>query len=135
MRNTKQIALKETLHLQVVGENPVKAYDAIIAKMAGIDAVESVNSKGDDVTAFMVGTTEFAVPLGGLVDMQAEIEKAEAELHRLEGFLQGIQKKLSNERFVNNAPAAVVEMERKKQADTETKMAALRDSLAAWKKA
>ena len=103
--------------------------------MAGIDAVESVNSKGDDVTAFMVGTTEFAVPLGGLVDMQAEIEKAEAELHRLEGFLQGIQKKLSNERFVNNAPAAVVEMERKKQADTETKMAALRDSLAAWKKA
>ena len=135
VRNTKQIALKETLHLQVVGENPVKAYDAIIAKMAGIDAVESVNSKGDDVTAFMVGTTEFAVPLGGLVDMQAEIEKAEAELHRLEGFLQGIQKKLSNERFVNNAPAAVVEMERKKQADTETKMAALRDSLAAWKKA
>ena len=135
VRNTKQIALKETLHLQVVGKNPVKAYDAIIAKMAGIDAVESVNSKGDDVTAFMVGTTEFAVPLGGLVDMQAEIEKAEAELHRLEGFLQGIQKKLSNERFVNNAPAAVVEMERKKQADTETKMAALRDSLAAWKKA
>ena len=63
------------------------------------------------------------------------MEKAEAELHRLEGFLLGIQKKLSNERFVNNAPAAVVEMERKKQADTETKMAALRDSLAAWKKA
>ena len=69
----------------------------------------------------MVGTTEYAVPLGNLIDVEAEIAKQEAELKHLEGFLASVLKKLSNERFVANAPAAVVDMERKKQADAESK--------------
>jgi valyl-tRNA synthetase len=74
----------------------------------------------------MVGTTEFAILLEGLVDMAAEAEKAKAEIARLEGFLKGIEKKLSNEKFVANAPAAVVEMEKKKKADAETKIQKLK---------
>ena len=82
----------------------------------------------------MVGTTEFAVLLGSLIDVEAEIEKAEAELKHLKGFLIGVEKKLSNERFVANEPAAVVELERKKKADAETKIAALEMTLASLKK-
>ena len=82
----------------------------------------------------MVGTTEYAVPLGDLIDVEAEIAKAEAELKHLEGFLAGVEKKLSNERFVANAPAAVVELERKKQSDAQSKIATLRETLAALRK-
>ena len=81
----------------------------------------------------MVGTDEFAVPLGALIDVQAEIEKAEAQLKHLEGFLAGVMKKLGNERFVANAPEAVVALERKKQSDSEEKIAALRESISALK--
>ena len=81
----------------------------------------------------MVGTDEFSVPLGSLIDIDAEIAKLESQLQHLEGFLAGVVKKLSNERFVQNAPEAVVNMERKKQADSEEKIAALRESIAALK--
>jgi valyl-tRNA synthetase len=81
----------------------------------------------------MVGTTEYAVPLGSLIDVEAEIEKMEAQLQHLEGFLAGVMKKLSNERFVQNAPEAVVAMERKKQHDSEEKIASLKESIAALK--
>jgi valyl-tRNA synthetase len=81
----------------------------------------------------MIGTDEFAVPLGNMIDVDAEIAKMEAQLKHLEGFLQGIMKKLSNEKFVANAPEAVVAMERKKQSDSEEKIAALRESIAALK--
>jgi len=93
-----------------------------------------VGEKGDGSSAFMVGTTEFAVPLGNLIDTEAELVKMEAELKHLEGFLVGVMKKLSNERFVSNAPAQVVELERKKQHDAETKIAALKESIAKLRK-
>ena len=82
----------------------------------------------------MVGTDEFAVPLGDMIDVAAEIEKQEAQLKHLEGFLMGVMKKLQNERFVANAPEAVVALERKKQSDSEEKIAALKESIAELKK-
>ena len=103
----------------------------LIRKMAGLTEILSVEQKGEGSQTFLVGTQEFAVPLGSLIDAEAEIAKAEAEIKRLEGFLQGILKKLSNERFVANAPAQVVELERKKQADAESKIAALKESVKA----
>ena len=102
--------------------------------MDGVSGVETVAAKGEGVSSFMVGTTEYAVPLGGMIDVAAELAKAEAELKHLEGFLAGVQKKLANERFVNHAPAAVVELERKKQSDAEQKIAVLKDTIAALNK-
>ena len=135
IRLQKNIAQKEPLELQVVGENPVAAFDAVIIKMCTLSAVTAVEAKAAGAAAFMVGTTEFAVPLGNMIDVEAEIARMEAELKHKEGFLQGVLKKLSNEKFVNNAPAAVIEMERKKQADAESIISSLRDSIAALKKA
>lgn len=134
VRNQKNIAPKETLSVEVTGENPYAAFDSVVCKMANIDSVKTVSQKAEGTASFMVGTTEYAVPLGNLIDVEAEIAKQEAELKHLEGFLISVKKKLSNERFVANAPAAVVELERKKQADAESKIAALQESLAALKK-
>ena len=134
IRNTKNISPREALDLQVIGANPIAAYDCLVVKMANVSGVEVVNAKGEGVSSFMVGTTEYAVPLGGLIDVEAELAKAEAELKHLEGFLTGVMKKLSNERFVNNAPAAVVELERKKQSDAESKIATLKETIASLKK-
>ena len=134
IRNAKNIAKKEELSLQVVGENPIEALGGLLAKMAGTTPAERVEKKSDDASAFIVGTTEFAVPLGHLIDVSAEIEKAEADLKHLEGFLAGVLKKLSNERFVANAPEAVVALERKKQSDAEQKIAVLKETLAKLKK-
>ena len=135
IRLQKNIAQKEPLELQVVDENPVAAFDAVIIKMCNLSAVTAVEAKADGAAAFMVGTTEFAVPLGNMIDVEAEIARMEAELKHKEGFLQGVLKKLSNEKFVNNAPAAVIEMERKKQADAESIINSLKESIAALKKA
>ena len=132
--NTKNISPRETLDLQVIGTDPVPAYDCIIVKMANVSGVTATENKGEGVSSFMVGTTEYAVPLGGLIDVEAELAKAEAELKHLEGFLNGVKKKLQNERFVNNAPAAVVELERKKQSDAESKIATLKETIASLKK-
>ena len=129
VRNQKNIAPKETLALQVVGQNPAEALNDLIQKMANLSEIATVASKDDTASTFLVGTTEFAVPLGNLIDVEAEIEKAEAEIKRLQGFLQGVMKKLSNERFVSSAPAQVVELERKKQADAESKIAALQETI------
>ena len=129
IRNQKNIAPKEPLTLEVVGKNPVEALEGLIVKMANLSALTVVSEKGEGSSAFMVETTEFAVPLGKLIDTEAEIQKMEAELKHLEGFLMGVKKKLSNERFVANAPAQVVELERKKQSDAETKIAALKESI------
>ena len=134
IRNTKNISPRETLDLQVIGADPVPAYDCIIVKMANVGGVTATENKGEGVSSFMVGTTEYAVPLGGLIDVEAELAKAEAELKHLEGFLNGVKKKLQNERFVNNAPAAVVELERKKQSDAESKIATLKETIASLKK-
>lgn len=134
IRNTKNISPREALDLQVIGADPIAAYDCLITKMANVNGVAVVDVKGEGVSSFMVGTTEYAVPLGGLIDVEAELAKAEAELKHLEGFLNGVMKKLSNERFVNNAPTQVVELERKKQADAESKIATLKETIASLKK-
>ena len=135
IRLQKNIAQKETLELQTVGENPVAAFNAVITKMCNLSSIAVVEAKADGAAAFMVGTTEYAVPLGNMIDVKAEIARMEAELKHKEGFLQGVLKKLSNEKFVNNAPATVIELERKKQADAESIIKSLKESIAALKKA
>ena len=108
IRNQKNISPREALKLQIVGANELEAYNCVLAKMANLDEIAVVNEKDGTASAFMVGTTEYAVPLGDKIDVAAEIEKAEAQLKHLEGFLAGINKKLSNEKFVANAPEAVL---------------------------
>ena len=135
IRLQKNIAQKEPLELQVVGESPVSAFHAVMVKMCNLSAIQSVEAKVDGAASFMVGTTEYAVPLGNLIDVEAEIARMEAELKHKEGFLQGVLKKLGNEKFVSNAPAAVIELERKKQADAESIIKSLKESIAALKKA
>lgn len=129
VRNQKNIAPKVELDLNVIGQNNYEAYNSVIIKMANLKTIEVVTEKSGDASGFMVGTDSFAVPVGDLIDVAAEIEKQEKELKHLEGFLIGIKKKLSNENFVANAPAAVIERERKKQSDSEEKIAALKTSL------
>ena len=129
IRLQKNIAQKESLSLEVVGTHGVAAYNAIIEKMGNLEAINVVEAKSDGTSSFMVGTTEYAVPLGSLIDVEAEVAKLQAELTYLEGFLNSVMKKLSNERFVSNAPEAVVAAERKKQADAESKIAAIKESL------
>ena len=131
VRNQKNIPNKDALELQVVGQNKFEAYASVISKMANLSAINVVAEKDATASAFMVGTDEFAVPLGDMIDVEAEIAKQEAQLKHLEGFLAGVKKKLSNEKFVAHAPEAVVAMERKKQSDSEEKIAALKESLAA----
>ena len=133
VRSSKNIAPKEQLELQTVGSNNFETFNSIIAKMANLSAINVVAEKDATASAFMVGTDEFAVPLGNMIDVEAEIAKMEAQLQHLEGFLAGVKKKLSNERFVANAPEAVVALERKKQSDSEEKIAALKESIAALK--
>ena len=134
VRNQKNIAPKELLALQAIGTNAFAAYNAVITKMANLSSIDVVSDKDASASAFMVGTHEFAVPLGDLIDVEAEIAKAEAQLKHLEGFLMGIRKKLANEKFVANAPEAVVAMERKKESDSLEKIAALQESIAELRK-
>ena len=134
IRNQKNISPREALKLQIVGANELEAYNCVLAKMANLDEIAVVNEKDGTASAFMVGTTEYAVPLGDKIDVAAEIEKAEAQLKHLEGFLAGINKKLSNEKFVANAPEAVVALERKKKSDSEEKIAALKETISELKK-
>ena len=133
IRLQKNIAQKETLALEVVGTHGVATYNAIIEKMGNLEAINVVETKSDGTSSFMVGTTEYAVPLGSLIDVEAEVAKLQAELTYLEGFLNSVMKKLSNERFVSNAPEAVVAAERKKQADAESKIAAIKETIAKLK--
>ena len=129
-RQSKNIAPKEALPLIKVSDDASQTVDNadLILKLANVNAI-SVGQKTPDSSTFLIGTQEYAVPLGNLIDSEAEIQKAEAEIKRLQGFMTGIQKKLSNERFVQNAPAQVVELERKKLADAESKIAALQETI------
>ena len=138
VRSSKNIAPKEQVELQVVGKASINdqfimTYASSIQKMANLSAINIVVEKDPTAAAFMVGTDEYAVPLGNMIDVEAEIQKMEAQLQHLEGFLAGVKKKLSNERFVANAPEQVVALERKKQSDSEEKIAALKESIAALK--
>ncbi len=134
VRNQKNIAQKEQLSLQAVGKNDFEAYNDVTLKMANLEKIEVITEKSADASSFMVGTDEFAVPLGDLIDVAAEIEKAEAQLKHLEGFLMGVRKKLSNENFVAHAPEKVVALERKKESDSVEKIAALKATIEELKK-
>lgn len=134
IRLQKNIAQKEALSLQVIGSNPIEAYLPVVMKLCNLSSVETVASKAEGAVSFMVGTTEYAVPLGNLINVEEELKRLEADLKYQEGFLQSVLKKLSNEKFVSKAPANVIEMERRKQADAETKIAALKESITALKK-
>ena len=134
VRNQKNIAPKEPLTLIAIGDNKMQAYNSIISKMANLEAIDVAKEKPADASSFMVGTDEYAVPLGNLIDVAAEIDKAEKELQHLEGFLMGIRKKLSNDNFVAHAPETVVARERKKESDSVEKIAALKQTIAELKK-
>lgn len=129
VRNQKNIPPKESLVLCAIGQNRFAAYNDVMMKMANLERIDVCQEKPTDTAQFMVATDEYAVPVGRLIDVEAEIAKQESQLAHLEGFLAGIKKKLSNERFVANAPEAVVALERKKQNDSEEKIAALKLSL------
>ena len=135
IRLQKNIAQKEVLEMFVLGEDTsLMAYAEIIKKMGNLSNMTVVTSKPEGAASFMVRTTEYFIPLGNLIDVEEELKKLEADLKYQEGFLQSVLKKLSNEKFVSKAPANVIEMERKKQSDAETKIAALKESIAALKK-
>ena len=133
IRNQRSIAQKQSLVLEVIVKNQLAHYDDLVKKMANIDNIAIVDAKSDGTSAFLVGTAEYAVQLGNLIDKTAELAKAEAELKHLEGFLAGVEKKLANERFVQNAPEAVVALERKKQSDAKSKIATLKETISALK--
>lgn len=130
VRASKNLPLKDALTLCVIGETAPMS-DGLIMKLANLDAINYNAAKDASAVSFMVGTIEFNIPLSGKIDTAAELERLRKEETYLEGFLASVMKKLSNERFVNNAPAAVVDGERKKQADAESKLANIRASIAA----
>ena len=133
VRNQKNIPLKDQLELHCIGANNFEKYACVISKMANLKDIKVVSEKDASAASFMIGTDEFAVPLGDMIDVKAEIERLEAQLKHLEGFLNGVNKKLANEKFVANAPEAVVAMERKKKKDSEEKIATIKESLKALK--
>lgn len=133
VRATKNIAPKEKLELNVLGEFDSSLY-AVIEKLANLSSINSTTEKDASAASFMVGTTEFNVPLANNIDVEAELAKLSKDLEYYKGFRESVLKKLSNERFVNNAPAAVVEGERRKLADAETKIKNLEDSISALSK-
>ncbi len=133
VRNQKNIPLKDQLELHCIGADNFEKYACVISKMANLKDIKVVSEKDASAASFMIGTDEFAVPLGDMIDVKAEIERLEAQLKHLEGFLNGVNKKLANEKFVANAPEAVVAMERKKKKDSEEKIAAIKESLKALK--
>jgi len=128
VRKSKNLPNREPLTLQAVGglDNP---FNSIIVKLAGLEKIETVTEKDATAAAFMVGTAEFAVPLAGSIDVEAEVAKLEASLEYTRKFLAGVEKKLANEKFVANAPEAVVALERKKQADALSKIATMEQAL------
>ena len=131
IRQTKGISPREPLALEVIrgGGHYDASLQDIITKMAALSDLRYTEQKSEGTLTFLVGTDEYAIPMGNLIDAAAEIEKAEAEIQRLQGFMAGIMKKLSNERFVSNAPEQVVALERKKVADAESKIAALQETI------
>lgn len=133
VRLSKNIPQKQPMNLMIVGKwtNPFKS---IVEKLGGLESITDADAKDPAAASFMVGTTEYCVPLEGAINVEEEIKKLQAELDYAIGFLKSVEKKLSNERFVANAPEAVVATERKKQADAQSKIKTLEESIAALKK-
>ena len=134
VRNQKNIPPKKELELMVVGADPIAPLQGLVKWLGFVSSVQTVSEKPASSASFLVGTTEYAVPIGDLIDKDAEIAKAEAEVKRLQGFLAGVRKKLQNEKFVSGAPQQVVDMERKKEADALQKISALEEQIANLKK-
>ena len=133
IRLQKGIANKEPLTLQIIGAHD-HANDCILTKMTNLEAIEAIDEKDPAAASFRVHATEYAIPLGNNIDVEAELKKLESELQHAQGFLKTVMGKLNNERFVQNAPEAVVALERKKKADAEEKIKSLEESIAALKK-
>jgi len=129
VRSDKNIAFRDAIQLVVKG-TANKDFDCVIAKLCNVSEVSYVAEAPAGAFGFIVGSTEFFVPLTGSVDVEAEIKKLEEELKYAQGFLKSVEAKLSNERFVNGAPTAVVDKERKKKADAEAKIAVIEQQLA-----
>ena len=133
IRLQKGIANKEPLTLQIIGAHD-HANDCILTKMTNLEAIEAIDEKDPAAASFRVHATEYAIPMGNNIDVEAELKKLEGELQHAQGFLKTVMGKLNNERFVQNAPEAVVALERKKKADAEEKIKSLEESIAALKK-
>jgi valyl-tRNA synthetase len=129
----KNIPVKESLKLQVIGEYPTDNYPVLL-KMANLSGIERVKAKPAGAVSFLVKTTEFAVPLGSNnINVAEELAKLKEELKYQQGFLTSVLEKLSNESFVSKAPQKVIEIELRKQADTESKIKSLQESIVALK--
>jgi len=133
IRSQKNISPKEQLELIALKENAYRDFSSVVSKMAGVK-VSSAQEAPEGASLFMVGTHEYAVPLGNLIDVKAELEKLQAQLTHLEGFLAGVRKKLSNENFVAHAPEAVVALERKKESDSLEKIEAVKQQISSLEK-
>ena len=134
IRKEKNIPMKDGVKLLYKGPAVSEKYASVISRLGKLDEFALTDNKPEGAMSFMAGTTEFFVPVGELLDVDAEIERINADLEYQKGFLNSVMKKLSNERFVNNAPEQVVANERKKQADAEAKIAVLEKSLSDLKK-
>ncbi|MBL6445963.1 valine--tRNA ligase [Fulvivirga sp. 29W222] len=132
IRNSKQISLKELLTLKIKSENfdQFSTFTSVMLKLANLETIQSTDQKEDNAASFVIKGDEFFIPLAGSIDLDKEREELQKELEYTRGFLTSVDKKLSNERFVNNAPPQVVEMEKKKKADAEAKLKVLEESLA-----
>lgn len=131
IRKEKNISFKDTIEVKVINSEKLSdKYNSIIAKMGNLSTIETVNESVDGALSFRVKSNEYFIPMAGAIDVDAEIEKLKAELDYTEGFLKSVQKKLSNERFVNNAPEQVVAVEKKKQSEAEAKIETIKASLA-----
>lgn len=130
IRLQKNIPNKDELTLQVIGNHDSR-FDTAVAKMTNLSSIENLSEKPAVTIGFLVGTTEFIVPMSDKMDVEAELKKMKAEREYYAGFLQSVMKKLGNERFVQNAKPEIVENERKKQADAESKIALLEESIKA----
>ena len=131
VRAQRNIPARDALQLNIV--NASIPMEAVAVKLGNLSGIATVTEKDPAAASFMVGTTEFNIPLLNNMDIEAEIAKLTKEIDYLRGFKASVEKKLSNERFVNNAPAAVVEAERKKLSDATTKIEAIEQTLAALK--
>jgi valyl-tRNA synthetase len=137
MRQEKNIPQKDPLQLMVKKNNEDKAdilFDGLIIKLCNLDGIEYVTEKPEGAFNFILKTTEFYIPVNESIDVEAETEKLQQEITYQKGFLKGVMKKLSNEKFVTNAPAKVVEMEKKKQTDAENKIKVLEEQIKSLKK-
>ena len=133
IRLEKNIPNRDVLELQVIGNHDERYY-SVISKMCNLSSFTSVSEKQAGAAGFMVGTTEYSVPLAEKMDVEVELQKLKAELNYTEGFLLSVSRKLGNERFVQNAKPEIVENERRKQADAESKIASLKENIAALEK-